>query len=231
LAQLLDLFLPKGARKLDSKWFVASLRSTLQWRLNQTLMAAGRRNRTMLVTIVRVYDHHTDAADAMQELRKAGVPEHDISVITRDDRVMGAAKGAKIGAAAGGLAGLLTGLGLIVIPGIGPVVATGWLAATAAGAAAGGLAGGALGVVSQAGVSGEEAHAIAECLRRGATLVNARVPALDRSRYEAILDRRAIDVRVRVALYREAGWTSHDPNAVPYTPEEIQREREHHARR
>jgi len=63
----------------------------------------------------------------------------------------------------------------VAIPGIGPVAATGWLAATAAGAAAGSLAGGALGVVSQAGVSGEEAHAIAECLRRGATLVTARV--------------------------------------------------------
>jgi hypothetical protein len=184
----------------------------------------------MLVTIVRVYDDHTDAADVVQELRKAGVPEHDVSVITRDDRVWGAARGAEIGAAVGGLAGLLTGLGLIVIPGIGPVAATGWLAATAAGAAAGGLTGGALGVVSQAGMSGEEAHAIAECLRRGATLVTARVPAAERSRYEVILDRRAIELRARVSLYREAGWTTHDPNAVPYTPEEIQRERERHAR-
>jgi len=49
-------------------------------------------------------------------------------------------------------------------------------AATAAGAVAGGLAGGALGVLSEAGVSGEEAHEIAECLRRGATMVSARVP-------------------------------------------------------
>jgi predicted N-acetyltransferase YhbS len=43
----------------------------------------------MLVAIIRVYDHPTDAADAVQELRKAGVPEHDISVLTRDDRVTG----------------------------------------------------------------------------------------------------------------------------------------------
>jgi hypothetical protein len=40
------------------------------------------------------------------------------------------------------------------------------------------------------------------------------------------MDREAIDVQVRVADYREAGWTSHDPNAAPYTPEEMQRERE-----
>src|SRR6202035_1296475 len=105
---------------------------------------------------------------------------------TRDDRATGAAKGAEIGAAIGGLTGLLTGLGLIAIPGIGPAVATGWLAATAAGAAAGGLVGGALGVLSEVGISGEEAHEIAECLRRGATLVAARVPDADKSRYEAI---------------------------------------------
>jgi hypothetical protein len=191
----------------------------------------GRRNTTMLVAIVRVYEHHTDAADAVQELRKAGVPEYDISVITRDDRVAGAARGAEIGAAVGALAGLMTGLGLVAIPGIGPVVATGWLAATAAGAAAGGLAGGALGVVAQAGVSGEEAHAIAECLRRGGTLVSAMVPDADRSRYEAILDRGAINVQVRAAVYQEAGWSSYDANAAPYTPEEMQRERERHARR
>jgi hypothetical protein len=180
----------------------------------------------MMIAIVRLYDDHTQAVDAVTQLKQAGVPERDIGIITRDDRAGAAATGAEIGAAVGGLAGLLTGLGLIAIPGIGPVVATGWLAATAAGAAAGGLAGGALGVLSQAGVSGEEAHEIAECLRRGATMVTARVPDAEKSRYEAILDRGAINVRVRVTAYRQAGWTSYDPAAAPYTAEEIARERE-----
>jgi hypothetical protein len=180
----------------------------------------------MMIAIVRLYDDHTRAADAVAQLKKAGVPEHDISIITRDDPAGAAATGAEIGAAVGGLAGLLTGLGLIAIPGIGPVVATGWLAATAAGAAAGGLAGGALGVLSQAGVSGEEAHEIAECLRRGATMVSARVPDAEKSRCETILDRGALDVRVRVTAYRQAGWTSYDPDAAPYAAEQIARERE-----
>jgi hypothetical protein len=180
----------------------------------------------MIVTIAGLYDHHTDAANAVQELQKAGVPERDISILSRDERVSGAATGAEIGAAVGGLAGLLVGLGLITIPGIGSVAAMGWLAATAAGAAAGGWMGGALGVLSEAGISGEEADAIAECLRRGATLVTARVPEADKSPYVAILDRSAVDVQVRIATYREAGWRSYDPNAAPYTPEEIRRERE-----
>jgi hypothetical protein len=40
-----------------------------------------------------------------------------------------------VSAGVGGAAGLLAGLGLLAIPGLGPVVAAGWLAATAVGAA------------------------------------------------------------------------------------------------
>jgi len=173
----------------------------------------------MIVAIVRLYDSHAEAANAVETLRQAGVPERVISLLTREDPVAGAARGAEIGATLGGLVGLAAALGLAV-PGIGPVLATGWLAATAAGAAAGGLAGGALGLLSQAGLSGEDAHEIAECLRRGATLVAARVPEADKGRCEAIMDRGAIDVRVRVAEYRRTGWTAFDPGAAPYTTEE-----------
>jgi hypothetical protein len=45
------------------------------------------------------------------------------------------------------------------------------------------------------------------------------------------MDVGAIDVQVRVAAYREAGWIAHDPDALPYAPEEIERERERNARR
>jgi hypothetical protein len=180
----------------------------------------------MKVTIVRLYDQHTDAANAVRELQKAGVPERDISILSRDERVHGAAHGAEIGAAVGGLAGLLTGLGLVAIPGIGPIVAAGWLATTLAGAAAGGWVGGALGALSEGGISGEEAHAIAEGLRRGGTLVTARVAEADRDRCTAILDRGAVNIHLRIATYRQTGWTSYDPDAAPYTAEEIARERE-----
>ena len=47
----------------------------------------------------------------------------------------------------GGGAGLLAGLGLLAIPGLGPVVAAGWLAAPAVGAAAGAAAGGLVGAL------------------------------------------------------------------------------------
>jgi hypothetical protein len=183
-------------------------------------------NAAMIVTIIRLYDHHDDAANVVRALREAGVPEHDISLLARSDRVHGAATGAEIGAAIGGLAGLITGLGLIAIPGIGPVVAAGWLGATLAGAAAGGWVGGALGVLATAGISGEEAHAITEALRRGGTLVTARVPETEKERCAAIMDRGAVDVRVRIETYRAAGWVAYDPKAAPYTADEIRRERE-----
>jgi hypothetical protein len=65
---------------------------------------------------------------------------HDLD--GKDDRTEGAATGGSIGAAAGGAAGLLAGLGLIAIPGVGPVVAAGWLVATLTRALAGGATGG-----------------------------------------------------------------------------------------
>ena len=106
-----------------------------------------------------------------------------------DDRAEGAATGAGIGATLGGAAGLLAGLGLLAIPGIGPVVAAGWLASTAALAIAGGATGGLIGALTQSGVGEQEAHAYAEGVRRGETLVTVRAPDADRARIEAIMDR------------------------------------------
>jgi len=105
-------------------------------------------------------------------------------------------------------------------------VAAGWLVATAAGAAVGGTAGGIVGALTQAGTSQEDAYVYAEGVRRGGTLVSARVPDADRIRYEAILDRSSVNVRDRGAAWRKAGWQNFDPNAAPYTAEQIRRERE-----
>jgi hypothetical protein len=142
-----------------------------------------------------------------------------------DDRAEGAAAGGGIGAAIGGAAGLLTGLGLMAIPGVGPVVAAGWLVATLAGAAAGGLAGSLVGALTQAGVSEQDANVYAEGVRRGGTLVTARVPDADRARCETILNRASINIRDREAAYRKSGWSSFDSSASPYTADETMRER------
>ena len=163
-----------------------------------------------MATISRLYKDHDTGARVVAELQRSGIPQSDISIISnndsgwfdrdqsrridrdadgRDDRAEGAAAGAGIGATVGGVAGLLAGLGLLAIPGIGPVVAAGWLASTAAVAVAGGATGGLIGALTQSGVGEQEAHAYAEGVRRGGTLVTVRTPDTDRSRIEAILDR------------------------------------------
>jgi hypothetical protein len=119
----------------------------------------------------------------------------------------------------------------MAIPGVGPVVAAGWLVSTLAGAAAGGAAGGVLGALTQAGVSKEDADIYAEGLRRGGAVVSARVPDRDAPRLQAIMDNSAVNIGERAAAYRRAGWQSFNPKATPYTADQIRKERELYTRR
>jgi len=93
----------------------------------------------------------------------------------KDDRVEGAGGGAMTGGAIGAGAGLLAGLGMLAVPGLGPVVAAGWLAATATGAAAGavtgGVIGGILGALTHEGVDRRDAEVYAESIKRGGAVV------------------------------------------------------------
>jgi hypothetical protein len=199
----------------------------------------------MSATITRLYDNYADAERAVRRLEEAGVPHSDISLVANnsenwynqggkvdrdkdgvDDRAEGAGAGAAIGAGLGGAAGLLAGLGLLAIPGLGPVVAAGWLAATAAGAAAGAAGGGIVGALTQSGMSREEASQYAEGVRRGGSLVSAKVPDQDRARLESILDQSSVDIRERSTSWKKSGWTDFDPGSQPYAADEVRRERE-----
>jgi hypothetical protein len=138
-----------------------------------------------------------------------------------------AAKGAGIGGALGGTAGLLAGLGLLAIPGLGPVVAAGWLASTAVGAVAGAATGGVVGALIDAGEKREHAHVYSEAVRRGGTLVSVRVPDAEATRLRSILDNyRPIDPDARAEIYRREGWSgTFDPNAPAYRPNDSELER------
>ena len=197
----------------------------------------------MTVTISRLYDSYEAAERAVYGLEAAGVPHSDISIVANnsdswydgkkdrdgdgvDDRAEAAGTGAGVGAGLGGAAGLLAGLGLLAIPGLGPVVAAGWLAATAVGTAAGALTGGLVGALTEAGVSKDEAPLYAEGVRRGGTLVSAKVPEADRSRLDAILDQSSVNLRDRSAAWQKSGWTGYDPASEPYGADEVRRERQ-----
>ncbi|MBR0777890.1 hypothetical protein JQ625_23915 [Bradyrhizobium diazoefficiens] len=200
----------------------------------------------MTTTISRLYDDYSDAERAVTRLESAGVPHSDISIVANnsdnwygsqrgkvdrdrdgvDDRAEGAGAGAGIGAGVGGAAGLLAGLGLLAIPGLGPVVAAGWLASTAVGAAAGAATGGIVGALTQAGVSKEDASRYAEGVRRGGTLVTAKVPDNDRARLDALLHERSVNLQERSSAWQKAGWSDFDAASPPLSPEDIGRERE-----
>jgi hypothetical protein len=186
-------------------------------------------------TVSRVYDTYAEARNAVTAVEAAGIPDSEVSLVANKyvsdkyadvKEVSAPATGAGVGGVVGGGAGLLAGLGLLAIPGLGPVVAAGWLAATAVGAAAGAAAGGLVGALVGAGVSDTDAHVYSESVRRGGTLVSARVADGDAGRIQAILDRfKPIDPAVRGAEYRKQGWTTFDPKAPPYRPSETEIER------
>ena len=192
-------------------------------------------------TVIGLYDSYDDAAQAVRDLETAGIPHRDISLVVNNvdsrygpsDRAnpkeaakTGAGAGASVGTVLGGGAGLLAGLGMLAIPGVGPVVAAGWLVATAAGAAAGAAAGGLIGSLTGAGVSRDRAHVYAEGVRRGGSLVTARVDEARAAAVEQIMRRnRWVDPERRAKFYRDEGWTSFDEHAEPYSSEELARQR------
>lgn len=184
------------------------------------------------VTISRLFDDYGDAQKAVVSLHEAGVAEDDISIIANNadkwyapDYAAGAGKGAAIGAGFGGLGGLLAGLGLLAIPGLGPVVAAGWLAAAAAGAVAAGAAGGVIGILAEAGVAANDAEVYAESIRRGGSLVSARVEEAEKDRLETVLHPSSVDIAKRRSDLALSGWSRFDPTAPDMTADEIKDER------
>ena len=186
-------------------------------------------------TITRMYDNYDDGVRAVTALENAGIAASDISLVSNSGQNRaatdettgdtttgthagtGAGTGATLGTVVGGGAGLLAGLGALAIPGIGPLVAAGWLVATLAGAGVGATAGGLIGSLTGAGVSHEDAHVYAEGVRRGGTLVTVRAEETDADRVEELLGLHPhVDVSTRAQTYRAEGWQKFDENAGPY---------------
>ncbi len=191
-------------------------------------------------TVTGLFDNYDDASNAVGELEAAGIPHSDISIVANNSNdwyaedsskaAEDAAGGAGFGAVVGGAGGLLTGLGLMAIPGVGPVVAAGWLAATAVGAVGGavvgGAAGGIIGALTDSGVAENDAHVYAEGVRRGGTLVTAKVDDQLLAEAESILGQSAsVNLEERRGQYEANGWTGFDPDAESYTSSDIERDR------
>ena len=193
----------------------------------------------MAKTIVGSFDSFDEAQRVSRELIDEGFAAADVSVVASnvtgafasDDRVKvtdasNTATGAVAGGVLGGAAGLAASLMGLAIPGIGPIVAAGPLAATLSAAGAGVIAGGLIGSLTELGVSRPDAEYYAEAVRRGGALVTVRADedVADRA-VDIMREHNAVDIDKRSAMWRESGWKGWDMRNAPYTPEEIARDR------
>ena len=134
--------------------------------------------------LVGIYDTENEVIRAVENLKREGYAAQEISVIGKNKEQMneineatstntedGFVAGAATGGALGGLAGLLAGLGALVIPGIGPFIAVGPLAATLTGAAVGAGAGGLAGALIGMGLPEEEANRYEGLVNEGKFIV------------------------------------------------------------
>jgi hypothetical protein len=172
---------------------ILSVRGIQEWNIydvpaETTRRASGRHKRA-----VGVFSTRRETEQALTELRTAGFDMNRVSVIAKDADSKGeiagidvkdstdnkadegATKGALTGGALGGLTGLLVGLGLLAIPGIGPIMLAGAeataIATTLAGTAIGATAGGLIGALAGLGIPEEEARAYSDRVARGDYLV------------------------------------------------------------
>lgn len=191
-------------------------------------------------TVTALFDDYEHAASAVRALESAGFSSKSISLIvaTLQDSVGSpepersseplerAGTGAGIGAVVGGASGLLASLGAMAIPGVGAVLAGGWLISAAmgavAGAAVGGATGGMVAALTHSGLHEDEAHVLAEGIRRGGTVVSVRTDAAGGKTAEKIFEaHHRVDLAARRRTFEATGWERFDPDAPAFVEDPL----------
>lgn len=134
--------------------------------------------------VVGYYDTEAEAIEAVEELKRQGYSAQDISIISKNvsdvdaisnetgaNAMEGAITGVAAGGTLGGLGGVIVGLGALAIPGIGPVVAAGPIAAGLTGLATGVMVGGIVGALIGMGIPEDEAERYNEQFEAGKILI------------------------------------------------------------
>ncbi|MBC7926912.1 MAG: hypothetical protein H7039_14765 [Bryobacteraceae bacterium] len=140
-------------------------------------------------TAIGLFENRAAAERAIDALLKEGFSHSHVSVVAGDSRSPAddvpnlstvdsqGSFDAGTGAAWGGLAGFVGGILALAIPGIGPILAAGPLAAGVMGATVGVAAGGLIGGLKEHGVPENDAARVSEAIRSGKVMV--AVHALD----------------------------------------------------
>ncbi|EAZ91524.1 hypothetical protein [Crocosphaera chwakensis] len=140
---------------------------------------------------VGVYKNREDLETVLKAIKDSGYDMNRVSLITRDideiegakevtekhgnEAKEGAAAGATSGTVLGAVGGFLVGVGVLSIPGIGPLLAAGVeipaLASTAAGAGIGAATGGIIGALVGLGIPEEKAKVYEDRIKAGDHLI------------------------------------------------------------
>lgn len=171
----------------------------------------------MAKTVIGLVQDRAEARKVIDELLKSGFRKKDIGVISPEEDIDAMAKEVTKDMAKGAAVGALTGLVLaattMIIPAFGPLLVAGPAATLIAGATYGGLAGGIIGTLISKGVPEDQAHAYAEGVRRGGTLIT--VHAEDDKlthRAERLLKRHgAVEIEERARQWKNEGWNGRFP--------------------
>ncbi len=145
----------------------------------------------MARTITAFFRTPGEADVAQKQLFANGFGRDEVSFVTGDTRGhetpsvgpvldSGAEVEAGRDAWVGGAVGLVAGAIAAVLPGIGPLIAVGPIAAAIGGAAVGTAAGGIIGLLKEYGVPEDEAEFYAEGVRRGGALLTVHGVSEDR---------------------------------------------------
>ena len=153
--------------------------------------------------VTAVFANRAQAEEAIAELRRHGVTDSHLSIVARRvddvevDKRPEATAGERVakGAITGVGVGVLFGLAAVLIPGVGPFIAAGPLAAAlgatggaaATGAIVGGTSGALAGAMAKADFSKEEAAFYGPLVERGDTLVTVETDDVSRERLRAQL--------------------------------------------
>jgi hypothetical protein len=139
-----------------------------------------------------IYPDRAAAEEAVDHLRNAGFRSTDISVLFADNQGTkdfahekntkapeGVTTGVVSGGIAGGVLGWLTGIGVLAIPGLGPLIAAGPIVAALAGAGALGTVGGIIGALAGMGIPEYEAKRYEGRIREGGVLLSVHCDSGD----------------------------------------------------
>jgi hypothetical protein len=139
-------------------------------------------------TVYCLVDSGPRAELVVEQLKDAGFPSQDISVIMPDNtgtRFLapeftskapeGAVAGASTGGVLGGILGWLTGIGALALPGFGPLLAAGPLMTAIVGAAAGTAVGGLAGALIGLGIPENDVQRFVGRVQEGCAFIAVRV--------------------------------------------------------